>query len=912
MRPLKLTISAFGPYGGLVELPMEQLGTQGLYLITGDTGAGKTTIFDAICFALYGEASGGARQPDMLRSNFASADTPTFVELEFSLWGKTYVVRRSPEYLRPKRGGGLTSQKPEASLIFPDQRQPLTKWKEVTQAITELIGLDRSQFSQIAMIAQGDFLRLLQAKTESRSKIFREIFHTGRYQQFQDKARQEASALRIAYEALEASMSQRIAGIQCAEQYELAENIGAENAPELLKKLLHEDILLIKQLEEELLQLEGRMQKLDQQIGTGELAAKTRVDLAYAKSYLEETGKQLAEQKIKVEQCRPMETRIQELLSKREALSAVLPLYREAQELQTKIEKIRSKSENVQNQAEAARKEAAVYQRIVNEIAGEGERLREKLILRSNLESTIDQVREQAKNLKNLRDMGMKLQETKNTLSKKQDAYRKARDEAQEISQAYGLLEQAFLDQQAGILAEKLQGGIPCPVCGSLEHPQPARLFGQAPTQQELEEKRRLRDDAIGKRDAASAEAHGLQGQAEELHKNFSHWARSWLGLDTEEALVQLPRRLEELISRGTAMAKELEDLQKEVQQLEIRQAQLPEKSQALQQARENISRMEQEVSALQAEQKAMEQELQRRSKNLEYPDETSAQSQIAQMTADGEKLQREVQTIKEKYSELEKQQTTLMATIEALEKQCEDHPEEDLQGLYENREQMNALRQSLLGNKEQASHRLMTNEDIYAKLEKDMAKGQQLLAQWTWVRNLSDTVNGTMTGKEKIMLETYVQMTFFDRVLRRANVRLLKMTGGRYALQRRQASGQRSQTGLELDVLDHGTGTARSVCSLSGGESFQASLCLALGMSDELQPSGSVRLDTLFVDEGFGSLDEEALRQAIDTLQGLSQGNRLVGIISHVELLKLWVNRQIKVERQKDGQSSVKILSDV
>ena len=200
MRPLKLTMSAFGPYGGAVTLPLSELGERGLYLITGDTGAGKTTIFDAICFALYGEASGSARQPDMLRSNYAKPGQPTFVELTFLCRGREYTVRRTPEYERPKeRGTGFTVQKAEALLRFPDDRQPLTRWKEVTAAVTELLGLDRSQFSQIAMIAQGDFLRLLQAKTEDRIKIFREIFQTGRFRQVQGRVEEESRALADSY-----------------------------------------------------------------------------------------------------------------------------------------------------------------------------------------------------------------------------------------------------------------------------------------------------------------------------------------------------------------------------------------------------------------------------------------------------------------------------------------------------------------------------------------------------------------------------------------------------------------------------------------------------------------------------------------------------------------------------------------
>jgi len=248
---------------------------------------------------------------------------------------------------------------------------------------------------------------------------------------------------------------------------------------------------------------------------------------------------------------------------------------------------------------------------------------------------------------------------------------------------------------------------------------------------------------------------------------------------------------------------------------------------------------------------------------------------------------------------------------IDALQKQLSELPRCELEVLCGERAQITESKKEVIRRQEETSRRYASNVRICHQLEQALPQLETLHGKWNIARNLSETVNGSLSGKERVMLETYVQMTFFDRVLRRANLRLLDMTGGRYTLKRRKAAGQRSQTGLELDVIDHATGVSRSVSSLSGGESFQASLSLALGMSDELQPVGGVRLDTLFVDEGFGSLDEEALRQAMQTLQKLSQGNRLVGIISHVELLKSWVDRQIRVVRRLDGQSEVVLLTD-
>lgn len=226
MKPVKLIMSAFGPYAGNTEIDFERLGSQGLYLITGDTGAGKTTIFDAIVFALYGEASGDVRKADMFRSKYAKEDVPTFVAFTFAYRGRHYQVRRNPEYQRPKgRGTGYTTQKAEAELIYPDDRAPVTKSKEVTRAVTELIGLDRRQFTQIAMIAQGDFQKLLLAGTEERGAIFRQIFKTGLYQTLQAKLKDATKAQWVEYTELKRSISQYMESIVCTQDTPAAEKM---------------------------------------------------------------------------------------------------------------------------------------------------------------------------------------------------------------------------------------------------------------------------------------------------------------------------------------------------------------------------------------------------------------------------------------------------------------------------------------------------------------------------------------------------------------------------------------------------------------------------------------------------------------------------------------------------------------
>lgn len=918
MRPLKLTMSAFGPYGGQVTLELDALGDRGLYLITGDTGAGKTTIFDAICFALYGEASGAGRQSDMLRSNFASPGTPTFVELTFLCRGKTYVVRRSPEYTRPKeRGTGLTTQKAEASLLYPDARQPVTRWKEVTAAITELLGMDRSQFSQIAMIAQGDFLRLLQAKTETRSKIFREIFHTGRYQQFQERAKQEAAALRKEYDDLQKSMRQSMAGIQCPADSGLSEELQVLREQEpadapvlpLLERLIEADEAELGQTGAEQRTLEEQLRDLDGQLGQAELAEKTALELERSRQTLAEKQQQLEQHRRLLTQRRGEKPQILELQQKEQRIRQQLPQYQVLSQLQQQAENAdRSLEENLRQQNRAA-KTLADGKTAVEAIRREAPQVQELAVRCSQLDSELRAQAVRAAELEELQTLSQNLAQAVQKLEDAQKAYLHLREEADRQMEAYQAMERAFLDEQAGVLAKGLEPGRPCPVCGALEHPAPARLPDHAPDQASLEAEGKKLTRAIRQRDSASALAHSLRGKSEAAEQAFCQ--RAQMILDTAD-WIQVQERLPDLQQqnrmRRTQTAQEKKQAEDWLLSLQKRQKQLPQLEETLAQAEADHRDLCLEYSALQAQQTAVREEVLRQRQLLEYQDEAAARMAADRLQNQWKTMERQLEQAETVNAALEKEQAALTAQVQTLRDRLAELPKDDATALRQQRSSLTQQRQALLGSREQISHRILTNRKISEELEQAGKQLTQVTQRWSSVQNLSDTVNGTLTGKEKVMLETYVQTAFFDRVLQRANLRLLDMTGGRYTLQRRTASGQRSQTGLELDVMDHGSGMARSVCSLSGGESFQASLCLALGLSDELQPTGSVRLDTLFVDEGFGSLDEEALRQAIRTLQNLSQGSRLVGIISHVELLKQWVEKQIRVTRLPDGESFVEL----
>ena len=527
VRPLKLTMSAFGPYGGAVTLPLSELGERGLYLITGDTGAGKTTIFDAICFALYGEASGSARQPDMLRSNYAKPGQPTFVELTFLCRGREYTVRRAPEYERPKeRGTGFTVQKAEALLRFPDDRQPLTRWKEVTAAVTELLGLDRSQFSQIAMIAQGDFLRLLQAKTEDRIKIFREIFQTGRFRQFQERVKEESRALADSY----GKMTQRYETL-------LKSASGGEMPPEdleALKALVEEDGRQLEALETQRTELEDVLAAQERELGQAQLRARAQKELTEIRAQQEalaERSEAAAQELLQAEAGAP---EAEACRREAEALERELPKYAALTRQEAACSRLRQTLEQAE-QAKATAEAAA--SRLEAQRQTLETRRAECLEQAKPLEALEGEQRALSQRREDLRALGQMCRDYDGALEAQRRAqarYLEAKAAAKEAEGAAQQAEQAFLDQQAGILALTLAPGTPCPVCGSLTHPNPAPLAAGAPTQQAVERARAAFEKARKNQEAASAEAGSRAGAAEGAARALQARAQTLLGTAAE------------------------------------------------------------------------------------------------------------------------------------------------------------------------------------------------------------------------------------------------------------------------------------------------------------------------------------------------------------------------------------------
>lgn len=924
MRPLHLTLSAFGPYAGRVEIPLEQLGERGLYLITGDTGAGKTTIFDAITYALYGEPSGDNRDPSMFRSKYAQPNTPTWVELVFSYGGQTYTVRRSPEYERPaKRGGGTTLQRAEAELHLPDGRL-VTKTREVTGEIVNIIGLDRSQFAQIAMIAQGDFLKLLLADTRSRQEIFRKLFPTRGYMVFQEKVKSESGALQRECEAARASVKQYIDGVLCPREdpmYPQWERAWAGELPiqetvELLETLLDQDRERDTQCSEELEQLDGEWKAVTALLAKAEELEKAQSQLEEAQArretcvgLWEAAQQQLEAQTAQASQWEGLRAQLADL-------EAELPRYQELDQLRQNLtaqtQSIRQQSTWLEEQENEQRRREKELELWRQERTG----LEEAGAQRERLLGQQTRAQEQSQRLEELSTLLAGCRQARVNLENAQKRYGVARQKAQAAQEDYTGKNQAFLDEQAGILAQQLAEGQPCPVCGSLTHPTPAQLSPGAPTEEELNRAKQAWETAQQTASTWSVEAGkartALEEREQRLRSQMAHVLPEQ-GADqpldqVAQSIQEAQRKAQEALDQVRGQLGQVEAALARKRQLDT---QIPQQEQRLGELEQAIASAREQLAGANSRREELEGQIHALEGQLRYPQADQARQEQG-------KLNGELQRLEEAQTQAQRQanaaQLALTGAEEAvkqLTQLVEQSQPVDVEAQRARSQELTLRRAQLTAVQRELHTRLTTNRTALEQIQGKTAQLAQLEQRYTWVRTLSNTVNGTLPGKEKIALETYVQMTFFDRILRRANLRLLVMTGGQYELKRRrEAAGSRGQSGLEMDVIDHYNGTERSVKSLSGGESFQASLALALGLSDEIQSSaGGIRLDTMFVDEGFGSLDEESLGKAMGALGDLAQGNRLVGIISHVSELKEKIDKQIVVRKDRTGGSRVEIV---
>ena len=920
MRPLKLKMVGFGPYAGVQELDFDRLGSSGLYLITGDTGAGKTTIFDAITFALFGEASGNNRNPSMLRSKYAKEDMPTRVELTFAYGGKVYTVTRNPTYERAKtKGTGTTTESAGAELTYPDGRQ-ITKRGEVDAAIREIIGLTREQFSQIAMISQGDFRKLLQAETSERQKIFRDIFKTDLYVMLQNQLKEKAGEVRGQRDQASQSIRQYINGVTCDEDSVYA--LDAQKAKngelpvteviELFRALLEQDRQAELALEADLAAVEKELEQITSQLTQAE---------AYeaAKTVLAERVAEEAALSAQLEIARDALSAAQETVPEQEGMQSritetelLLPSYDELEAYRAVRAAAQAELAKAQTTQENAVKEKNDLTTEITGLRTEQKDLADVSAEKEKLTAQLQQLGDRQKQFVDFLSGMEGLAREQTALAVKQQDYLNAEKVSSELLREYEVKERAFLREQAGIMASGLTAGMACPVCGSIEHPHPAVLAEDAPTEADVKAAKAKCDTAQRRANEASNEAQKRKGMVDTTEEALAKELDSLIpGISLADGAKAAEEQENLLAVQIEGLNVQIVALTKNMARREKLDVLLPKKELLLRAAEETITVKTAEIASLTAKAESSETQIHALRNKLAFPDKAAAEAEISALRAESDKLRQNLQTAETAHNQCKENLAGVRGTIEQLHKQLEGGVDIDTVQLRTKKDEYAAQKTVVMAKQKIVHTRISANETALQGVSAKAAEVERLDKKYVWMKALSDTANGSVSGKDRVMLETYIQTTYFERILARANIRLQKMSGGQYDLKRREkADNKQSLSGLELDIIDHINTTERSVNTLSGGEAFLASLALALGLSDEVQMSTGIHLDTLFVDEGFGSLDSEALSKAYNTLAGLTEGNRLVGIISHVAELKEKIDKQIVVKKEKTGESRATIIA--
>ena len=969
MKPEKLVISAFGSYADVVEIDFKEFKEQGLFLIAGDTGAGKTTIFDAVIFALYGETSGEYKESSMLRSQYAKPETPTFVELIFVYQNKRWKVTRNPKYERPaKRGDKMTREQANAELLCLDASGIIVSgYGNVTNYVTELLGVTKEQYSQIAMIAQGDFMKLLMASTKQRTEIFREIFHTKLYQSWQDRLKTESKALHDAYDDSVKSIMQYTDGILCkpesdssytienmkSQQNRKESGIFVEEWKNILEKLLEEDKKEQEIINSTLCKLNDEIQEKQLRRNHLELKEKRKkeytekqkeqADVTEKLSQAEEAFQKAQRDGEELEQLTVEIAQADETIKKWENLERLQEEKRKTEQLKNVEHSIISETEQKLSRLQLLMEEQE------KELSGIGNPELEQV----QLQGKLDKVKSRQIICRELLSLGELFEKNQQAYQKAKEHYTEMQGEYLEKERNHMQAEELFFREQAGLLAESLVTGMPCPVCGSIEHPCPARASEHAPSREELNaQKQQIQQlfrevDACSKKVAVEQEKlHGTIGQirqtARKLEENIS--VESTLIENVLEESISIGNiSIENIIKEASEkeasgkedicriildmdpvqeqfnlLEKSIYSIQNELCKLKEKQERKQQLEKLLPENRKNqegyknaIHVSETKVAAMKAKLEELQFQIEEGRSRIEGESKAEWQSILEGKILRKTQMEQALKQAKENQAFYRDKEKQLLGIMKVLKEQLEELPDGNLEESISILNDLFEKREVLTKEKENVGHRLLTNTRVLENIEKRASVMKEAEDKWLMVKSLSNTANGNVSGKDKIYLETYVQMTYFDRIIARANSRFFVMSSGQYDLVRSECgSDQRQNSGFELNVMDHYSNTLRSVKTLSGGESFLAALCLALGLADEIQQSaGGNALDAMFIDEGFGTLDEDALNHALKALADLSDGNRMVGIISHVEALREKIEKQIVVEKHGVMGSSIRFV---
>ncbi len=919
MRPMKLTLSAFGPYADVTVIDMERLTSGGLYLITGDTGAGKTMIFDAIAYALYGKASGTERDKTMLRSKYAEPSVLTYVELVFLHRGEVYQLKRVWGKERIKRNGERERvSSTEAFLIMPDG-QVITKHGDVTSAVEELLGFDFARFRQTAMIAQGEFRELLFADTSERLVVLRRLFHTDIYSRFAEEAREHyKKPLEETYKAKRqsaehyAAMAEWVEDSPFGERLTEARNSGviSSETAECLDGIMEEDRLRLSALTEETEKNEETLLRVQALLTKCETDRTNEQRLKNGLGFLADIEEKIRGLEKKAEEIHGAKDAFEEEKRAIGRLELQLSEYDRLEEANHACAAAKDALERKKEEADLLRREKAEIENELGALKGmlDEKKNAEKAPSAAEYEYAVAKKGEIDRLLYEIRAfMGHESE-----LFHARREYSLAAEASDRASAEYASLERAYFDGIAGILGDTLTEGEPCPVCGSLRHPSPARRNQGVPDRDALDRKRREVNSLSETAKALSEKAGQLSGSCEAERKGILSGGEAFFAVrsDDVQSYANLADRAAKELSAAIA---ELGEKIRLAEREEAERAALADKGERLTLL---LSRTGEKAEAeaiaaarLEAEWRSLSDRAREMREKLEFSGKEEAERSLAAHRNRVKAYEEQAASAEAERNNAYLTRAKYIAAIDELREQLKDSTAEKYEQLKAEMNRITEERRLLTQSSAEVKSRLERNRMAAEGVKKCLAELSSLRGLLSEVTAISDTANGTLTGKERMTLETFAQIRLFDRIIRRAALRLMKLTDGQFELIRRRENGQQGKTGLDIDVIDHYNGSVRSVKSLSGGEAFKASLALALGLSDETEAEcGGVVIDAMFIDEGFGSLDEESLNQAVDMLASLSGGGRSIGIISHVAELRERIDRQLVVKKNS-GRGSVAVV---
>jgi len=1016
MRPLRLSLSAFGPFAEQELIDFSLLGRNPLFLLNGPTGAGKTTLLDAICFALYGKTTGDEREGAQMRCDLAEPSRLTEVNFEFELGQQHYRIRRVPEQARLKKSGdGYTQQKPEAQLVEIDSNGEesilvASKVSEASSEIERLTGLDADQFRQVMVLPQGKFRQLLMADSKEREKIFSQLFQTHIYRRIEDSLKVQADEIKAAVleqknirtgilhsanlqegQALEQELadlapavSQALRAKQQAEQAYQQASQALDSA-----KVVQADFTELSKLKQQLSELDKQQKQVEQQQQQLQ-AAKAAQTLKPRDDLKIQRFDEAKQASILQTQCESQLHQARQNLASLEQQYALLPekeqhvngvrqqlsLLQSYKPLLEKVAQLREQVSAAQQKLNAQSEQGQQLKQQMQALQQQKTQLNQQQIQLAEQAETQADKQKKLSELEQVLGLAQELAALKQQQEQDQQALIASAEQGKQLAERYqatqlqaNQIQLAWHQGQAALMAQRLNVGEACPVCGSVNHPQLAHSSQAIPSEQELEQARNAEQAARDKLGQARQDYKVLKDKQQER----SQQQQLLVSRLAEQASLS-PSQLSEQLEQAKLALQQAQQAQQQVkqvqQQLDALAQQEQDALQSIEKARElyqsqrsqldllqgQIEQAKQQLPPQYGELALLQQEIDLQASQLEHLEKTIKQTQQdyalcrEQVSAKQSAFDAAKQSLKLAQQALSQAQasfkqqlddscfaseiaynealmdevdmnelqrhiddyatrvTKLKVQAEQVELKLKGKEEPDLAVLEQALEQTKGERERAELQWNSANNRLSNLQDIQQKLQQAELFDQRLQHQYQVIGTLADVANGR-TGN-KISLQRFVLSVLLDDVLLQASERLQMMSKGRYQLLRKEqrAKGNKA-SGLELEVEDSYTSKVRSVATLSGGESFMAALAMALGLSDVVQAyAGGIKLDTLFIDEGFGSLDQESLDLAIRTLIDLQSAGRMVGVISHVSEMKEQIASRIDVIKQADG-SHIKVV---